>query len=635
MDHLSITASAVGTSQVAIDITRELVAYAKHINNCSRDTRFLTEEGSILSTLLDQLRQHALKTQDKGFLGQHAGCVEQFETAHLDLAKTLNIDTSMLRKEASSIDAVDDTENIALIAAMERGLEKTVEFLIDDSALVDLHDDHGLMVLSMAEKGWKNATDILVQRLLPQIGRMDRDCGLATIGRLALFLAVEDQNGSMVDTLLHLGVNVNAKDGKGQTALFRAARRQDAPMTKLLLSHNIEIDSRDDEGRTAWSANVRSRNKEVLDLLLQAGADPSTRGLQGVSPLYEAASNGYAEMVRFLLESGTNPSIQTEYQWVPIHWAAAFGHEDCVKLLIDAGADVNARSDQDVTVLDLAAKANEKAIAKILKDAGATATSTELAQRTPETPRFRIEPLVPTPLSMSPASPLEHKLFLVFDNPLSRTLVTRTNFGQFLYPRVQQGSPDPAGYIYQVSHIMETTSNTIAVRRAVRRAKMHEYPLQVDDFNFTDVLYQITRLDANYQEFELHPGTQTALHEQPKSLATPQPTKYRMHKDWAGNWNVRLNSATSTELLFRTTPCLDVHSHSQDCYWMTVEGNLLARSGWHDGTPNMCIESGVEIGSLDLVVTCGIVRLWSERALEGPVEVEGASEDRHLAGKDT
>ncbi len=90
---------------------------------------------------------------------------------------------------------------------------------------------------------------------------------------------------------------------------------------------------------------------------------------------------------------------------------------------------------------------------------------------------------------------------MVFDKPLSRTLVDKNNFGQFLYPRKQKDSPEPDGYIYQVSHVMETNAASISVRRPVRRAEMDEYPLSDADFNPDDVLYQIVRSRADYQEF--------------------------------------------------------------------------------------------------------------------------------------
>ena len=577
-----------------------------------------------------------------------SGRIPEVTALHLAASMGLARVASMLLKETPNIDAVDETGKTALTVAMERGFEKAVEFLINGGALVNLHDDHGRMILLLiAEKDWNNAGDILVSKIQAQLdventvdpqlrfilatyrGDVDQVAMLArkgamnlggdatALGELALFLAVERRDSSMVDTLLHAGVSINAKDSKGQTALFRATRRQDAVMIKLLISENIEIDSRDDEGRTAWSANVKSRNTDILGILLRHGADPSTRGLQGVSPLYEAATDGETELVRFLLESGTNPSIQTEYEWAPLHWAASYGHVECVQLLIDAGADVNISSDQGVTPLDLATKSNQMVVVEMLVQAGATTVKPE--RKDAESRGARLEPSLLTPLALTPSAPLSHKLFLVFDNPLSRTLIKRTNFGQFLYPRVQKDCPAPDGYIYQVSHVMETSSPTLSIRRAIRRAEMDEYPLQPDDFNLTDVLYSATRLRADYQEFELQSGVQTALNSisaQPGAFAS-SPSSIRMHKDWTGNWKVHTNVTTSNELLFRTTPDWAAQSDNQDCQWITEAGSLLARSGWDDGTPNMCIEPGLERGLLDLFAACGIVKLWAETALQG------------------
>lgn len=565
------------------------------------------------------------------------GPIPEVTALHLAASMGLARVASMLLKETPNIDAVDETGKTALTVAMERGFEKAVEFLIKGGALVDLREEHGRMILLLiAEKGWVNAGDILVAQVQTQLdvedaiadsqlqfilatyrGDLDQVTKFAksntmyqnseatAMGNLALFLAVEHQDVAMVNALIHNGVSINAKDSKGQTALFRATRRQDALMMKLLISGNIEIDSRDDEGRTAWSANVKSRNKDILDILLRNGANPSTRGLQGVSPLYEAATDGDTELVRFMLESGTNPSIQTEYEWAPIHWAASYGHIECVQLLIDAGADVNVRSDQGVTPFDLATQSNQTIVLEMLKQAGATMVKPNPKEVGKAPARY--EPPLSAPLVLTPSTPLTHKLFLVFDNPLSRTLVKRTNFGQFLYPRVQKDCPAPDNYIFQVSHVMETSSSTISVRRAVRRAEMDEYPLQLDDFNLTNVLYRATRLRANYQEFELQGGAQTAL--DGISAQWSSPTALHMHKDWTGNWKVHSNFTLSDDLLFRTTPDWAAQSDSQDCRWITESGALLARSGWDDGTPNMCIEPGLERGLLDLLVACNIVKL--------------------------
>ncbi|KAK0728080.1 hypothetical protein B0T26DRAFT_672672 [Lasiosphaeria miniovina] len=376
--------------------------------------------------------------------------IPEVTALHLAASMGLAKFASMLLKETPNIDAVDETGKTALTVAMERGFEKAVEFLIDGGALVqaqlnagDTAADPQLRFMVAVYLG--NMDEVA---LLSRTGCVEMDGSVVTIGNLALFLAVEHQDGAMVGALLDAGVNINVKDSKGQTALFRATRRQDAVMMKLLISDKIGIDSRDDEGRTAWSANVRSRNKEILDILLDAGADPSTRGLQGVSPLYEAASNGETELVHFLLESGTDPSI---------------------------------------------------GLPRMVMKNVCSCLST------------------PAPMSM-----------------LGQTKASPHSTLQ--YRRTRPSS------------------------RAVRRAEMGEYPLQLDDFNFTDVLYHITCLRVDYQEFELELSVQTTLYnaiEQSKSPALSQRSSYRIHKDWTGNWKTTLAPYDTSYGYIALTPSSD------------------------------------------------------------------------------
>lgn len=47
---------------------------------------------------------------------------------------------------------------------------------------------------------------------------------------------------------------------------------------------------------------------------------------------------------------------------------------------------------------------------------------------------------------------------------------------------------------------------------------------------------------------------------------------------------------------------------------MLEDGILQARSGWNDATPWICIELSTNRQMQDLIVTCWIVKMWSETA---------------------
>lgn len=330
--------------------------------------------------------------------------IPEVTALHLAASMGLAKIASLLLKETSNIDAVDETGKTALGLALERGFEKAVELLVNSGACVDLRHDHGQGVLLLVtERDWDVAADSIVtrarramdeetssierqrlsillatydgnveklQQMIAQ-GALDLSSQFRKVGETSLFLAVERQNLAMVQSLLDLSVDVNAKDSSGQSALHRATHRRYVPLVKLLLEKNALVDCKDDDGRTPWSANIRLKDPLILDILRHGGAAPSTKGMQGVSELYTAAKDGETDLVRFMLSSGTNPSVQTDYQWALLHWAASYGHTECVSLLIKAGANVSAISDQLVTPLDLAIQADQQAAIALLTSVGA------------------------------------------------------------------------------------------------------------------------------------------------------------------------------------------------------------------------------------------------------------------------
>ncbi|KAL8796216.1 MAG: hypothetical protein Q9182_007404 [Xanthomendoza sp. 2 TL-2023] len=553
--------------------------------------------------------------------------------ASMGLAKT----ASLLLKETTNIDAVDETGKTAIALALERGFDKAVEFLLNSGACVDLRHEHGRgVLLLMTERGWYHASNVVVektrimakeeapgraqdrmylllaayendiseaQRLVAkgelQLGSMDRD-----ISAVALFLAVEKKHVRMVDILLKLGTDVNVKDNLGQTALHRATRCEDEKMVRSLLKSGADIESKDDDHRTPWSANLRCNSPEILRILLDAGADPSTCGQQGVSELYTAAKDGNTKLVSYMLKSGTDPSIQTQYGWAPLHWAASYGHVDCVRLLLESGADTNAISDQRVTPLDLATQADQSSVLELLHKAGARSyqelesAAENIFNEAEEDAKGASS--YPAGRNLTPAvSLVAGKLQLVYDKPLARTLSRSAAVGRFVYPG---GTTGPSNNIYEVSQFLETSSSAISVRRSKTRAEMWEYSSSEHHFDEVDILYEVVKIKADYQEFQLISRHESSF----AGLLT-------MHKDWTGGWKVRHNTeGNSKPYLLRTTP--EWSKKKEEDRWMLEEGALRARSGCDDATPWVCIELGIDPQMQDLIVTCWIVKLWSETA---------------------
>lgn len=550
----------------------------------------------------------------------------------------------MLLKENVNIDAVDETGKTALALAMDRGFEKAVEFLLTSGANVDLRQDHGRSIfLLIAERNWHKASDIIAEKaqlasevfegeerrfadflLAVYHGDTLRAKSIAAIvietkpriAKMALLLAVERDNQTMVTHLLEHGIDVDSRDNAGKTPLHRATRRKNEDMMRLLIGRDAKVDARDDDGRTPWSDNLRLLDSRILGLLLQNGADPNTKGLQGLSELYTAGRNGEAALVKYMLDSGTNPSIASKYDWAPLHWAASYGYVECTRLLIEAGANLSPLSDQNVTPLDLAVEAKQSVTSEMLTQAGAKRGSDptlegarhqlEKNERVDEwTYNEDFNPNLSRPHEEAERAANE-KLILVWDKPLQRTLQHPKLVGQFLYP---SGSYTPRGYIYEISQVMELATHTLSVRKSRTRAWMRDYPLPASRFDTSDALYDIVRLRPDAQDFELRTRTQAQEH---------AGGVLRLHRDWTGGWKLKRWPAAgqgAPYYVVRVTPDFSKLDSDEESRWTSgTAAALLARTGWDDGTPNICFEPGVDRDTQDLMVVCWIAKLWSEFA---------------------
>ena len=552
------------------------------------------------------------------------GRMPEVTALHLAASMGLAKVASLLIKESGDIDAVDDSGKTALALAMERGFQKAVEFLVNSGAKVDLTTEHGQGIfLLVTERDWDSVAAIISQKnRLGTLGDLKSELGKASArlllaaydgdvevtgmlikrtdidlkiedqgsGATALFIAIERKHLAVAQLLLGSGVNVDTKDSMGQTSLHRATHRGDEGMIRLLLKNDADIDCQNDDGRTPWSANVRATDERILKILLEAGADPSIKGHQGVSELYIAAQNGETEVVKLMLDSGTNPSIQTQFLWAPLHWAAYYGHLECVKLLIRAGADLSPVSDQDASPLDLALRANQIAIVDILSRAGARESRDIRAMTKVAGKGLDSDTIAPRGKRISSVS---SKVALTFDKPIQQGMLV----GQFMYPSTL---PNEKGWIYQMSHPLETLSSSVSVRLAQRRADMVEYPLAPELYDTTNILYDIRQITLDNQQLELRGGTQSALS-----------GVINMRKDWTGGWKIRHNHDDESDYLFRTTPDWS-RLNEEGCRWMTEDGKLLARTSMVDVTPVLCFEYGLERKMQDVIVCCWVGKLWSE-----------------------
>jgi len=122
------------------------------------------------------------------------------------------------------------------------------------------------------------------------VNRTDR------FGRTPLhYAAALNPNPKVLETLINLGADVNARDLLKFTPLHYAAAFNENPeVVELLIDKGAEVNAVDLEGRTPLhTAAINQKNPEVIAVLLKAGADAKKKDVYGKTALDYALENEY------------------------------------------------------------------------------------------------------------------------------------------------------------------------------------------------------------------------------------------------------------------------------------------------------------------------------------------------------
>jgi truncated hemoglobin YjbI len=104
--------------------------------------------------------------------------------------------------------------------------------------------------------------------------------------------------GRIVRPLVEGGANVNASDGvKHCTPLHMAARRGSLEIAEALLDCGADVDARDSLGDTPLRRSVNCDKIPVASLLLARGADVQSVGNKGLTPLLAARTSGMKQLL--------------------------------------------------------------------------------------------------------------------------------------------------------------------------------------------------------------------------------------------------------------------------------------------------------------------------------------------------
>lgn len=152
--------------------------------------------------------------------------------------------------------------------------------------------------------------------------------------------AVGYQNLADVKNFIVAGVDVNAKDGYGNTPLLLAAQNGNYAIASYLIENGAEVNAQNTEG---WTALLYASFYESLPLATT------------------------------LIEHKANLNLQNKEGWTALTYAVYYGRKSIAKILIENNADVNLTNNLGYNALTYAIQFEHADIAEMLRSRGAKA----------------------------------------------------------------------------------------------------------------------------------------------------------------------------------------------------------------------------------------------------------------------
>ncbi|KUL93794.1 ankyrin [Bosea sp. WAO] len=190
-----------------------------------------------------------------------------------------------------------------------------------------------------------------------------------------LLSAASSGNLAEVSRLIASGVDLEQRDGQGQTPLLRAVAGNHVAVAKALLAAGASLNAQATNQDTPWLLAGASGRSEIIAAMLPLKPDLSIRNRYGGNALIPACERAHVETVKLLLTSGIDLDHVNNLGWTCLLEIVILGdggprHQQVAKLVLDAGANPNLADKDGISPLQHARKRGQSEVAKLIAAKG-------------------------------------------------------------------------------------------------------------------------------------------------------------------------------------------------------------------------------------------------------------------------
>ncbi|XP_048861369.1 ankyrin repeat domain-containing protein 22-like [Brienomyrus brachyistius] len=186
-----------------------------------------------------------------GVLYSEPMCQAAYEDDIHRVAQLMNADPRNLNVQD---DLFGDTP---IIAACKRGNVKTVKYLLDQNADVEIRNKKQRTCLHYAARHTFSFLDYLIIVILMPV---------MLIGYL-IMMEKRNKNATLMKVILNTNVDINGVDCKGNTGLHYACQRKSDRLIPLLLQKNADPSIRNQDNETPLDIAKRLKFIKIIQML--------------------------------------------------------------------------------------------------------------------------------------------------------------------------------------------------------------------------------------------------------------------------------------------------------------------------------------------------------------------------------